>query len=309
MSYEKETEQSELFSLLDQFLNYIRLERGLSENTIQAYQLDLSRYLEYLKMQKIAHFGQVSQGVVFQFVYMLSDLGLASASINRNISSLRSFHQFLVNEGILAFDPTENLESPKISRKLPKVLSQQEIGKLIEQPDISQPLGLRDRAMLEFAYATGVRVSELIQVKQADLFFEMGFVRIIGKGNKERLVPVGRQAVRFTQKYQAEVRPKLFRRRYSGDLLFLSRTGRLLTRMAFWKILCKYVERAGVNCHVSPHTIRHSFATHLLEGGADLRAVQEMLGHADISTTQIYTHLDREYLKEVHRTFHPRERE
>ncbi|MDZ7260898.1 MAG: tyrosine recombinase XerD, partial [candidate division KSB1 bacterium] len=238
----------------------------------------------------------------------LRDVGLAPSSMARNLSAIRMFHRFLMGENITYRDPTETILLPKLSKRLPTVLDIWEVEKLLEQPDVSQPLGLRDRALLEFLYATGVRASELISLKQSQLFFPQGFVRVFGKGAKERMVPIGEQAIFYVQHYQNTTRMVLAQRGLSTDVLFLNRRGQPLSRMGLWKILRFYVLKAGIAKSVSPHTLRHSFATHLLEGGADLRAVQEMLGHADISTTQIYTHLDREYLKEVHRRFHPREK-
>jgi len=216
---------------------------------------------------------------------------------------------FLIDENEIEINPTDLLEAPKIIRKIPHVLSQDEIEQIINQPDCSDTLGLRDRTMLEFAYATGARVSEILKITIKNINFDLGFVQIFhGKGNKERLVPLGSYAKKYLEKYLQECRPKIKRPKVSGEILFLSRNGRPLTRMAYWNILKRYVNQAEINKHVSPHTLRHSFATHLLDGGADLRAVQEMLGHADISTTSIYLHLDRMYLQEIHRSFHPRER-
>ncbi len=296
-----------LFQWVDRFINFIRIEKGLSDHTARAYSFDLMHYLEFLESQKISDFSDVSIQTVLKFVFYLNDLGYAPASLAQMISALRSFHEFLVDEGKTESDPTENLDSPKLRRKIPVVLTPQEISAILDQPDIHTPLGLRDRAMIEFGYATGVRVSELIQIKQKDIFFDVDFVRVFGKGSKERVIPFGKISKKYVQMYQQTVRSKLYRVGISGDILFLSRNGRPLTRMAYFVILKKYAQMAGISKNVSPHTLRHSFATHLLEGGADLRAVQVLLGHADISTTQIYTHLDRDYLKEVHRTFHPRE--
>ena len=290
------------------FLNHIRIEKGLAENTILSYKIDLERYLEFLRDHGVEDVTEIDQIKVIDYLVTLREIGLAPASISRNLSAIRGFHRFLLREGVVDFDPTENIEPPKLKRSLPVVLDQMEMEKLLDQPDPSTPLGLRDKAMLEFLYATGLRVSELISIRQSDLFFSSGFIRVIGKGSRERVVPVGRKAIEYVERYQREVRPRLSKRGKSGDVLFLNARGKPLSRMGFWKILEGYVREAGLKKRVSPHVIRHSFATHLLEGGADLRAVQEMLGHADISTTQIYTHLDREYLKEVHRTFHPRER-
>ncbi len=305
----KEAPDARLTLWLDRFLNYVALEKGLSANTVQAYARDLVHHLEFLEWRGIGSFDRVTLQTLLDFVYFLNDLGYAPASLGRNLSALRSFYRFLQDEGAIPADPSENLESPKLRRKIPVVLTIPEIEALLSQPDSASPLGLRDKAWLEFAYATGVRVSELVGIHQKNLFLEEGFVQIFGKGSKERLVPIGEAARRAVEAYQLSVRPKLYRPGISGDVLFLSRNGRPLTRMAVFVRLKKYARAAGIRKNVSPHVLRHSFATHLLEGGADLRAVQEMLGHADISTTQIYTHLDRDYLKEIHRTFHPREKE
>jgi integrase/recombinase XerD len=247
----------------------------------------------------------VTSRLLREYLYHLKDLGLAPASIRRNVSSLRTYFKFLIGEGHIARDPSERLESPKRWRSLPEVLTVAEIDRLLAAPLLDDPLVFRDRAMLELAYGAGLRVSEWISIGLRDLMFDDGLVRVFGKGSKERLVPIGRRAIGALATYVRELRPRLEQGEGKG-VLFLNARGEPLTRMGAWKILRKYVERAGIEKHVSPHTLRHSFATHLLEGGADLRAVQEMLGHADISTTQIYTHVDREYLRSVHRQFHPR---
>jgi integrase/recombinase XerD len=246
---------------------------------------------------------------VLAYLTRLSKDRLSSLSIARNLSAIRMFHRFLIGEGILKFDPTESINSPKLAMKLPVVLDQFEMEKLINQPDTTNKLGIRDRAFLEFAYATGVRVSELISVKLTDLFLNEFLVRIFGKGSKVRMVPIGEQAIEWIESYCRSSRPLLAKPLQPNNVLFLNNRGNKMTRMGFWKLLRKYSLQSGITKPISPHTFRHSFATHLIEGGADLRAVQEMLGHVDISSTQIYTHLDREYLKEVHRTYHPRERE
>lgn len=296
-------------SVLDAFLTTLHVEKGLSDNTIESYGRDLRRFFGYLTDREIKQIQTIDIAFLSQYVYMLYDLGLAATSIHRNISALKGFFRFLVEEGEIDSNPCDLLMAPKITRSIPHVLSQEEIAAILRQPDPGDPLGLRDRALLEFAYATGARVSEIVKMTIKNLNLEQNFVQIFfGKGNKERLVPLGRMAKQFLIRYLQESRPRLQKPRYSKEVLFLSRTGRPLTRMAYWNILNRYVRQAGIEKHASPHTIRHSFATHLLDGGADLRAVQEMLGHADISTTSIYLHLDRMYLQEVHRTFHPRER-
>ncbi len=283
------------------------LEKGLSNNTRLAYRNDIDRYLEFLEEQNIRQIESIASRHIRNLVVLLSNLGMASSSIARNITAIRMFHRFLMNENILSFDPTDNMEVPKSGRKLPTFLEIHEIELLLSQPDVQLPKGIRDRAILETLYATGVRVSELVGIARSSIIEEEGFIRILGKGSKERLVPIGSVALEWIRKYQESVRPSLLKGIRRSDILFLSMHGRPLTRIAVWQILRSYVAQAGIEKRVSPHTLRHSFATHLLEGGADLRSVQEMLGHADISTTQIYTHLDREYLKEVIQTFHPRE--
>jgi integrase/recombinase XerD len=292
---------------LDQFLNHLSVERDLSANTIESYRRDLNGYLNFLREIKVDSASGITAEHVTGFIASLSRKGLAANSIARKLSSLRGFHKFLAAEGHCDVDPTSTLESPRQWRKLPGVLNIKEVERLLSQPKGDAPLVVRDKAILEFLYATGVRISELIHIKRKDLLSEVELVRVMGKGQKERIVPIGKEAVRSAHRYLQEVRSKLAGE-HSEDVLFLNRRGQPFSRMGLWKILRKYVNRAGITKRVSPHTIRHSFATHLLKGGADLRAVQEMLGHADISTTQIYTHLDREYIKQEHRDYHPRSR-
>jgi len=291
--------------LLDQFLNHLSLEVGLSANTIDSYGRDLKRYIKFLQDKKVDSVNRITEKHIANFISLLSRKGLAANSIARKLSSLRRFHKFLVTEGHSDTNPAGALESPKLWRKLPSVLDTEEMKKLLRKPTLNIPLGLRDRAILEFLYATGVRISELIHIKRKDILSEVELVRVIGKGQKERIIPIGKIALRSVKRYLQEARPTLAKQN-SEDFLFLNRRGGPFSRMGLWKILRKYVTQAGIKKKVSPHTIRHSFATHLLKAGADLRAVQEMLGHADISTTQIYTHLDREYLKQEHRDYHPR---
>ena len=236
---------------------------------------------------------------------LLSEMGLEASSVARNLTAVRMFHRFLLGEGLARRDPTEHLKPPKLGRKLPSVLNIYEVERLMLAPDVETPLGLRDRALIEMLYGAGLRVSELIGLSQVDLLFDVEVVRVLGKGGRERVVPIGSEGIEWVTAYLHAVRPELAKS-HTGVEVFLNFRGGPLSRMGVWKVLRQYVVLAGLEKKVSPHTLRHSFATHLLEGGADLRAVQEMLGHADISTTQIYTHVDREYLKEVHRTFHPR---
>ncbi len=296
-------------TLLQRFLDHLLLDKGLSSNTYKAYQNDVKRFLEFLHERNILDISNCQSHDIRDLMVNLSEVGLESTSLARNLSSIRMFYRYLLAEDVLEKDPTENIEVPKQQQKLPTVLEVHEIENLLEQPDVTQSKGIRDKAMLELMYATGIRVSELTDLNQSNIIEEEGVIRVLGKGSKERQIPVGQKAIDAIRKYCAAVRITLSKRNLGGDTLFLSMKGRPLTRIAVWKILKDYVRQAKISKNVSPHTLRHSFATHLLEGGADLRAVQEMLGHADISTTQIYTHLDREYLKEVIQTFHPREQD
>ena len=291
--------------LLERFADFLSLEQGASPRTHEAYGRDLARFATYAATKGAAQPADVGARLLRDYVYHLKDLGLAPASIRRNVSAVRTYFRFLLGEGHLVRDPSERLESPRRWRTLPEVLSVTEIELLLGAPTLDEPLAFRDRALLELAYGAGLRVSEWIALGVRDVLLEDGLVRVFGKGSKERLVPIGRSAIGAVAVYLRELRPRLERGGGRGILLLNAR-GAPLTRMGAWKILRRHVEKAGITKRVSPHTLRHSFATHLLEGGADLRAVQEMLGHADIATTQIYTHVDREYLRTVHRQFHPR---
>lgn len=290
---------------LTHFLRSVEIEKGYSKNTVESYSIDLARYISFLEDRGIEHPDRVSEELIREYIHALGMAGLSPSSISRNIASIRTFHKFLLLESYSKNYPVENIESPKIRRKLPEVLTIDEVSSLLEQPDVSTPIGLRDKALLELMYATGVRVSELINLRQIDLLFDMEIIRVFGKGSKERLVPIGKVAIKWVREYQLKVRPKLVKIG-SGDFLFLSRLGRKLTRMSVYKIVKKYASMAGIKKEIHPHTLRHSFATHLLEGGSDLRSVQEMLGHASITTTQIYTHISNETLKEIYRLYHPR---
>ncbi|HEU5174175.1 MAG TPA: site-specific tyrosine recombinase XerD [Gemmatimonadaceae bacterium] len=291
--------------LLASFADFLTLEQGASPRTNEAYLRDIARMVEFATSRAAPGPVDITARLLRDYIYHLKDLGLAPSSIRRNVSALRTYFKFLLADGIVVRDPTERLETPKRWRTLPDVLTQAEIDQILAAPTLDDPLYFRDRALLELAYGAGLRVSEWISLAVRDVMLEEGLVRIFGKGSKERLVPIGRQAIGATAVYLRELRPRLERGEGKG-LVFLNARGQPLTRMGAWKILKRHVERTGIEKHVSPHTLRHSFATHLLEGGADLRAVQEMLGHADISTTQIYTHVDREYLRSVHRQYHPR---
>jgi integrase/recombinase XerD len=291
--------------LLARFTDYVALEQGLSPRTQEAYQRDLLRFAEYAEAKGVAAPPDITARMLREYVYHLKDLGLSPASIRRNVSAVRAYFRFLMGDGIVVRDPSERLETPRRWRSLPEVLTVAETQQLLASPTLDDALVFRDRALLELAYGAGLRVSEWITLGVRDLMLDEGLVRVFGKGSKERLVPIGRSAIGAAAIYLRELRPRLEKGEGKG-MLFLNARGRPLSRMGAWKILRGHVERAGITKHVSPHTLRHSFATHLLEGGADLRAVQEMLGHVDIATTQIYTHVDREYLRQVHRSFHPR---
>lgn len=291
--------------LLERFAEFLTLEKGSASRTQEAYARDVARFVDFALARGASAPIAVTPRLLREFVYQLKDLGLAPASIRRNVSAVRSYFRFLMGDGHVVRDPSERLDTPQRWRTLPEVLTVDEIHKLLAAPTMDDPLYFRDRAMLEVAYGAGLRVSEWIGIGVKDVWLDEGLVRVFGKGSKERLVPIGRKAIAALAIYRREQRPALERRSGQGAL-FLNARGEPLSRMGAWKILAKYVKRAGITKRVSPHTLRHSFATHLLEGGADLRAVQEMLGHADISTTQIYTHVDREYLRQVHRRYHPR---
>jgi integrase/recombinase XerD len=291
--------------LLDEFLAYLKLERALSDNTTASYRFDLLRLGAWLNQQGIGGLDRVTPDHLSAYLRALYDVGMAATSVQRIVSSLRGYFAFAAAEGAVAADPTVLLESPRSARFLPSVLTIEEIEKILAAVDTKKRGGVRDRALLETLYATGMRVSELAAFSQEHLLGEEGLVRVFGKGSKERLVPIGEVALDWLRRYFETERPLLVKE-YTDSTVFLNARGRALTRMGIWKIIRSYVRRAGIAKEVSPHTFRHSFATHLLEGGADLRTVQEMLGHANIVTTEIYTHVDREYLKEVHRTFHPR---
>lgn len=293
--------------LIQRFLRYLRAEKNLSDNTINSYRFDLNRFCSFIT-SKDTSIEDVKPKQISNYIHVLFDLGLAGSSVARNLSAIRMFYRFLFVEGDVNDDPAALIDSPKAPARLPLVLSITQILSILEQPDLNDKLGIRDRAMLEFLYGTGVRVSELINIKIRDLSGDEKLVRVIGKGGKERLIPCGEVAIHFVQRYLNEVRTGIIKAKSRPvDCLFLNWRGNPMTRMGFWKILQAYCLKAEIKEKVSPHTLRHSFATHLIEGGADLRAVQEMLGHSDISTTQIYTHLDREYLREVHKSFHPLE--
>lgn len=289
--------------LADQFINYLRIELGVSDNTVLAYSRDLKRFFEFLEKQELSPF-DISRDRIAEYT-TLTGRNLSPRSVARNISAIKSFYRFLVSEGKIKNNPTRLIETPRISMRLPGVLSKSDMEQLLSQPDFSRPIGRRDLAMLETLYATGLRVSELVSLKTQDVNLEAGYVRTLGKGSKERVIPMGEKAIAAVKDYLFDARPRLTKSANS-PYLFLTLRGRPMTRQAFWKIIKKYGRQALIKKKLTPHSIRHSFASHLLDAGADLRSVQVMLGHADISTTQIYTHVTRERLKHVHQKCHPR---
>jgi integrase/recombinase XerD len=294
-----------LDALVDEYLTALVAERGASRHTREAYARDLARYLDFLEDQGLRNVAAIRPPHLNAFFARLRESGLTERSVARALSAVRGLHRFLLATGRAAEDPTELVRRPRAPRRLPGVLSLAQVEGLLAVPDTRRPPGLRDRAMLELLYATGLRVSELTGLPLGAVNLTAGFVRAVGKGDKERVVPVGREALRRLREYLERGRPALLKGRES-PALFVGRRGRPLTRQGFWALLKRCARDSGIGRAVSPHTLRHSFATHLLERGADLRAVQMMLGHADLGTTQIYTHVARTHLKEVHRRFHPR---
>jgi integrase/recombinase XerD len=290
---------------LDAYLDHLRVERGLSRNTLEAYGRDLAEFLRWVDESLGKPLREVREEDLRFYFLGRKQGGLSSRSLRRKASSLRGLFRFLQKEGYMQQDPTELLEVPRPGTPLPKDLTLDEVDRLLAQPDANEPLGVRNQAMLELLYATGLRVSELLALRLQDLNLEVGYVVAYGKGKKERLVPVGEVALERLKEYLSSVRPGLAKSRRSPHV-FLNRSGRALTRQGFWKLLNRYALQAGIRSPVTPHVLRHSFATHLLERGADLRSVQLMLGHASISTTQIYTHLNRERLKQIYQRHHPR---
>lgn len=291
---------------LKEYLSVLKLEKNLSDNSIQSYKNDLGKLIDFLESNNIDDPEEITYKHLVDFFSSQNELEITSSTTARYLSSLKGFFKYLFNSNYITTNPTEKLSSTKISRKLPVVLSFGEVEKILAAPDTENLLGLRDKAILELLYSSGLRVSELINIKVNDLFFKDEVIRVTGKGSKQRIVPVGTSAIDWNNKYLLKVRPVLEKKEKSQNIVFLNKRGTKLSRMGLWKIVAKYTEQAGVEKDVHPHTFRHSFATHLLEGGADLRAVQEMLGHADISTTQIYTHIDRDFVKQVHKECHPR---
>lgn len=291
--------------LLQDFIYYLSVEKGLSPNTLDSYGRDLKKYLLHLQQRGITSFASTNRDEIALFLALQQEQGLASASVTRCLAAIRSFYQFLLKEQVMEANPAKELETPRTEKSLPQVLSCSEVEHLLEQPQQGKHAGLRDKAMLEMLYATGIRVTELVSLNINDVNIKMGFLRCEGKGSKERMIPLGSAAIKSLQDYLGRSRATMLKNK-DEKALFLNQQGKRLTRQGFWKILKKYSRKAGINGEITPHTLRHSFATHLLENGADLRSVQEMLGHADISTTQIYTHLTRQKIREIYNQTHPR---
>lgn len=291
--------------LIEAFLNYLSVERGLSRNTIISYREDLNAYTNFLLKGHIDALSRTSRNDITNFMLSQKDRGLAANSVARRLAAIRMFYRFLVRERILKDDPSILIDSPKLWKKIPETLSVNEADALLGAPNIRDKQGIRDRAILETLYATGMRVSEAVNLKLADVNLDIGFLRCIGKGKKERIIPLGGKAINSIKRYLESGRPKLLKNK-EPEFLFLNRFGRRISRQSYWKIIKKYAKETRIKKPIRPHTLRHSFATHLLERGADLRSVQEMLGHSNISTTQIYTHINKDRLKAIHRQFHPR---
>lgn len=292
-------------ALLDEFLNFLTVEKGLSKNTITAYRTDIVHFIEHLQGLGVNDIDRIGKKDIADYLLYLKKNGISSNSISRALVAIKMFYRFLVQEHLTKEDVAGVLESPKLLRPLPDVLSVDEVDRLISAPDTSDWMGVRDKAALEIMYATGMRVSELAELRTDGLNLDLGFIKCKGKGDKERIVPIGKNAKEALARYKERVRPELLKGGQDQHL-FLSRFGRRISRQSFWKMIKRYTRAARIKKEITPHTLRHSFATHLLERGADLRIVQEMLGHADISTTQIYTHINKERLKSIHRQFHPR---
>ena len=291
--------------MIEDFLNYLLVERGLSENTISAYRSDLYKYSDFTQKKKRLHPNEIRRDDIRDYMMTQKERGLSANSISRSLVAIKVFHRFLLREKYIKEDVASVLDSPKLWKHLPESLSISEVEEIIKKPNIRNWLGIRDKAALELMYATGLRVSEIVNLIVDNVNLDIGFVKCVGKGSKERIVPIGKHSQAALTRYIQKVRPKLIKSTPS-NVLFLSRLGKKISRQSFWKMIKKYALLAGIKKDIAPHTLRHSFATHLLEGGADLRVVQEMLGHADISTTQIYTHVNKERLKSIHHQFHPR---
>ena len=291
--------------LIDTFLDYLSVERGLSANTILAYRGDLNAYLDFMSSNHIDAMSRIRRDDITGFMLNQKDRSIAVNSVARRLAAIRMFHRFLAREKILKSDPTNLIDSPRLWKKIPDTLTLNEVESLIAQPDIRDNQGRRDKAILETLYATGMRVSEAVNLRLDNVNLDIGFLRCIGKGNKERVIPLGKKAIASIKRYLEVSRSEILKKK-SSEYLFVSRIGKKLSRQSFWKLIKRYARQARIKKPIRPHILRHSFATHLLERGADLRAVQEMLGHSNISTTQIYTHINRDRLKSIHKQFHPR---
>lgn len=296
----------ELNQFLQEYLAYLKLEKNLSEQSVVSYFSDLKKFLSFIEEEKYSDLNTITAKLISKYFEIMRDLGISSSTTARYLSSVKGFFKYLSSQEYIEKDPAEILSTRITERKLPAVLSFQEIDKLLQTPNVEERLGLRDKAILELFYSCGLRVSELINLKISDLYFNDEVIRVLGKGSKQRIVPIGSSAVHWITEYLQKVRIVLEKKMKSENVIFLNVRGTKLSRMGIWKIVNKYAQEAEIVKEFHPHTFRHSFATHLLEGGADLRAVQEMLGHADISTTQIYTHIDRDFIKQMHKDFHPR---
>ncbi len=295
-----------MFLFLKEYLTILRLEKNLSENTVASYRNDITALIKFLADDNISDPSEVKYQNLHSFFKSLNNAGLAGSSAGRYYSSIKGFFKYLLANNYIDTNPVEKIPPPRPAKNLPGVLSYNEIESILSAPDTEDKLGLRDKALLELLYACGTRVSELINIKISDLFLQDEIIRVFGKGSKERLIPIGSSAINWIREYLVKSRPLIMKKALSENYLFLNARGSKLSRMGVWKIVDRYAKEAGITKEIHPHTFRHSFATHLIEGGADLRAVQEMLGHADISTTQIYTHIDRDYVKQVHKQYHPR---
>jgi integrase/recombinase XerD len=291
--------------LLSGYLNYLLIERGVAQNTLEAYGHDLRRFLAFIQQKGFENLWEVTPEIIVEYLIQIKSEGLSANSMNRALAALRGFYKYLLMEKKIEETPLANIELAKVWMRLPDTLSKEEMKVILAQPGDQTPAALRDTAMLELLYATGIRVSELINLTMNSINWQVGFLTVMGKGSKERIVPIGKTAYDCVRLYVDRTRPQLMQKK-STDVLFLNRFGGKFTRQGFWKMVIRYAQKAGLQKKVHPHTFRHSFASHLLEGGADLRTVQVMLGHADISTTQIYTHITRDRLKEIHQKYHPR---
>lgn len=303
----EKTMNPEVRDAVEEYIHFLRVERQLAQNTLTSYDKDIRAYVHSIfEKQQLATFDEIERYHILQHLKALQEDGKTARTISRHISSIRSFHQFLLREKRCQQDPTVHLEMPKLEQKLPQILSIEEVDRLMEAPNTQKPAGKRDRAMLELLYATGMRISECIELNVEDVHLSMGFIRVFGKGGKERIIPLGRAAIETCTVYINQARRELESTKGRSEALFLNQRGNRLTRQGVWKLLKGYAQKAHIQHELTPHILRHSFATHLIENGADLRAVQELLGHADISTTQIYTHVSKTRLSDVYKQYHPR---